>query len=144
MDAEVFQRGKVAGEGLEFVESVRIFKSECAGVGAAQAGQMRAAAERLAQLVGNGADVAAGADAHGEFGFGSGEREDLERVDGDGGGLEFDGFALAGELVCGSAGDFFGGERGRHLLELALEAGGGAADLVEAQMRCSLRDGLRA
>jgi len=99
---------------------------------------MRAAADDLTEFVGNRADVTACADGHGESGGLSFEPGDLEGIDDDGGGLEIDGLAGARELVGGSSGDLFRGERRRHLLQLAVKVSGRDADLVQHQKRVCL------
>src|ERR1700679_1780051 len=71
----------------------------------------------------DGANVAAGGDAHGELRMVALATVDDEFVDLHGYRLEHQVLALACRLVGTSAVDLFGGEGGRGLLEFALKAG---------------------
>ena len=132
-----------AGERFEFVEGDGLSEGEDAGLGAAEAGEVRAASCKLAELMCDGADIAAGGDLHLEACFhfggrGAVEGEKLEAVDEDAGGFDFDGLAGTGELVGGDAGDFLGGEDGGSLQHFAVEGSGESAEFGEGS-----RQGLR-
>src|SRR5215469_579702 len=66
MNGQVLEGGGVAGEGLKVIERVCFGEGEDAGARATKAAEMGTTAEGLPELVGDRADVSAGADVHGE------------------------------------------------------------------------------
>jgi hypothetical protein len=103
---------ELIGVGFEFGEGVGVGEVEVAAAGAAEGGDVGAAAEGLAEIVGEGADVGAGGGIDVELEGGGGEVEQGDAKDLDVDGLEFDGLVLAGELVGGNAVDLLGGDGG--------------------------------
>ena len=109
------REGGGVGEGEEFLQGRGVGQREGTGLQAAQGREMGAAAEGLADVVDEGADVGALGAFDAEAGGGRGETEQIEAVDVDAAGLAFDGLALVVELVEGDAVDLDGRYHGRRL-----------------------------
>ncbi len=125
MDAEGLERLGGSCGGFQLVEGVGLGEGEDSSLRAAKAAEVRAAVERLTDFMRDGADIAAGADAHGEGCLGVLKSGDLEVRDKDLCRLEFDGFAFARELVGRVCRRSFLAEKGGGTwLRLAEEAGG--------------------
>jgi len=119
------------GELDELLEFDGVFDLVFSGTEAAEGGEVSSAAEDLAKLMNETADV-------GALGAGDLERGDgwfavmeFELVDVDEAGFAFYFDAFAGEFVEGHAVLFDGGDHGRDLHLVAAEGGGGRIDLVE-------------
>ena len=98
-------------------------KGERTGLGAAEAGEVRSGTGELAEFVGDGTDVAASGDGHGEGGGVADEGVEGEMVDGDARGPDWNLHACAGELVGGNAIDLLSGVDRGELVEVAMKAG---------------------
>lgn len=109
------EAGELICLGFELGEGVGLGEIEVAAARAAQSRNVGAAAEGLAEVVSEGADVGAGGAVDVELERSGGERDEGKREDHDVDGLEVDGLVLAGELVGGDAVDFLGGDGGREL-----------------------------
>lgn len=125
-----------AGAGFERGDADGFFDAEGAGAAAPQGGEVGAAAEQLADVVGVGADVEAfaAADAKVDFGAGEVDAQDVVLADGDVPRLPLDALPFAGEFVAGDAVDFDGGVHGRGLVEAAAVVLEGGADGVGAEL----------
>jgi hypothetical protein len=88
---------------------------ERAGDRPAQGLEVRAAAEGVADVGAEGADIGALGAPEPEGRIGRGEAEQGKLVDVDEAGLALHDLPLAGELVEGDAGDLHGGDHGRRL-----------------------------
>ena len=133
VDAQRFKRIGVAGQRFELGERVRIGQREGTGARSPQSAQVRAAAQILTEFVGHRAHVSAGADADFKCSLGVVESGDVEARNDHARGLQFHRLAFAGELVGRGSGNLFGGVGRRHLLHLAVVAGGGRADLFQCE-----------
>ena len=102
----------VGSGGLELGDGEGVGEVEGAGESSAERGEMGTATGKLAELVGDRADVTSGRDGHGECGGVAVEGGELEVVDGDAGRFDGDFGPGAGEPVGGGAVDFLGGEDG--------------------------------
>ena len=144
MDAQTLQCFGISGQGLKFLQHVRVGQRKRARTCPPQAAQMRTTAQVVAQLVRHGAHVSARADVDGETGFGALQCLNRKGVDSNPSRLQLYRFALAGQLVCGLSVDLFGRKLRRHLFHLAVEPCGGRLYLRERQIRGHFQPSVRA
>ena len=107
----------------EIVEREAVVEVDVAHTGAAEGRQMGSAAKGLADVAGQGTDIGALAtdDADGELHRLRVETDELDVVDMDVLGSQFDITTLTGELIGSVASHHTGGVDGRHLLDIAHE-----------------------
>ena len=117
-------------ESFDFFEGVGLGDVEFGDGGSAQGFEMGSAAEALAHFVGDGAHVGSGGDAGTEVGAVSVEGENGKFFDFDLNWFEDDLLLFSCQFVGGDAVDFFGGEWGRDLRDVAEELGGEILELV--------------
>src|SRR5262245_1577465 len=98
------------------VEGHRLLRNEGADAGAAEGGDVTAAAKSLAEVAGEGADIGALSAEYFEAERWVVEVEDIDPIDADRAGRQIGRVALTGQVVRASAGEFGGGKRRRDLV----------------------------